>query len=51
MVAVNERQKHKLGEKVLAHFGGDLKGKQIAVWGLAFKPGHRRHPRGARRWC
>jgi UDPglucose 6-dehydrogenase len=39
VVAVNERQKRKLGEKVLAHFGGDLKGRHIAVWGLAFKPG------------
>jgi UDPglucose 6-dehydrogenase len=39
VVAVNERQKKKLGEKVLAHFKGDLKGKRIAVWGLAFKPG------------
>jgi UDPglucose 6-dehydrogenase len=39
VVAVNERQKRKLGEKVLAHFGGDVKGKHIAVWGLAFKPG------------
>jgi UDPglucose 6-dehydrogenase len=39
VVAVNERQKRKLGEKVLAHFGGDIKGKRIAVWGLAFKPG------------
>ena len=39
VVAVNERQKKKLGEKVLAHFGGDVKGKRIAVWGLAFKPG------------
>ena len=39
VVAVNERQKRRLGDKVLAHFGGDLKGKQIAVWGLAFKPG------------
>jgi len=39
VVAVNERQKKKLGEKLLAHFGGDLKGKRIAVWGLAFKPG------------
>src|SRR5262252_2680919 len=39
VVAVNERQKRKLGEKVLAHFGGNLKGKRIAVWGLAFKPG------------
>jgi UDPglucose 6-dehydrogenase len=39
VVAVNERQKKRLGEKVLAHFKGDVKGKQIAVWGLAFKPG------------
>lgn len=39
VVAVNERQKKKLGEKILGHFGKDLKGKRIAVWGLAFKPG------------
>ncbi len=39
VVAVNERQKRRLGEKVSAHFNGDLKGKKIAVWGLAFKPG------------
>jgi UDPglucose 6-dehydrogenase len=39
VVSVNERQKKKLGEKILAHFKGDLKGKRIAVWGLAFKPG------------
>jgi UDPglucose 6-dehydrogenase len=39
VVAVNERQKRKLGERVIAHFGGDLKGRQIAIWGLAFKPG------------
>jgi UDPglucose 6-dehydrogenase len=34
---VNERQKKLLVEKMLAHFG-KLKGKTIAVWGLAFKP-------------
>jgi len=39
VVDVNERQKKRLGEKVIAHFGGDLRGKTIAVWGLAFKPG------------
>src|SRR3954466_378767 len=39
VVAVNERQKQKLGEKVIAHFGGNLAGRRIAVWGLAFKPG------------
>jgi UDPglucose 6-dehydrogenase len=39
VVDVNERQKKKMGEKILAHFNGDLKGKRIAIWGLAFKPG------------
>lgn len=36
--AVNERQKEKLFEKIGAYFGGDLAGRTIAVWGLAFKP-------------
>lgn len=36
--AVNDRQKHRLFEKINAHFKGQLKGKTIAVWGLAFKP-------------
>ncbi len=35
---VNNRQKHRLFEKMSAHFDGDLKGKTIALWGLAFKP-------------
>jgi UDPglucose 6-dehydrogenase len=35
--AVNERQKHRLFEKLNAHFP-DLNGKTIALWGLAFKP-------------
>src|ERR671912_1954533 len=35
--AVNERQKLRLLEKLKRHFGS-LKGKRIAVWGLAFKP-------------
>ncbi|HTR53498.1 MAG TPA: UDP-glucose/GDP-mannose dehydrogenase family protein [Kofleriaceae bacterium] len=34
----NERQKRVLGERVLAHFGGRLDGRRVAVWGLAFKP-------------
>jgi len=34
----NERQKRLLGERILAHFGGSLAGKRIALWGLAFKP-------------
>jgi UDPglucose 6-dehydrogenase len=36
---VNERQKALLADKILRHFGGNLDGKTIAVWGLAFKPG------------
>jgi UDPglucose 6-dehydrogenase len=34
----NLAQKRVLGDKIAAHFGDGLKGKQIAVWGLAFKP-------------
>jgi UDPglucose 6-dehydrogenase len=36
--AVNEAQKDVLGRKILEHFGGDVQGKTIALWGLAFKP-------------
>jgi UDPglucose 6-dehydrogenase len=35
---VNEAQKGVLFQKIHQHFGGDLKGKTIALWGLAFKP-------------
>ena len=35
--AVNERQKTVLFTKIKAHFG-DLRGRTIALWGLAFKP-------------
>ena len=35
---VNTGQKTVLSQKILAHYGGDLKGKTVAVWGLAFKP-------------
>ncbi|MSQ95834.1 MAG: UDP-glucose/GDP-mannose dehydrogenase family protein [Gemmataceae bacterium] len=35
---VNDRQKHVLPNKVRTHYGKDLKGKCLAVWGLAFKP-------------
>src|SRR2546422_5680237 len=34
---VNDTQKERLVEKIAAHFH-DLKGKTIALWGLAFKP-------------
>jgi len=36
--AANERQKAVLADKVVARFGEDLRGRQFAVWGLAFKP-------------
>lgn len=36
--ARNNDQKHILYRKLDRHFSGDLKGKTIAVWGLAFKP-------------
>lgn len=36
--AVNYRQKNTLVEKIKAHFGKNLKGKQFGLWGLAFKP-------------
>ncbi|MEX2181798.1 MAG: UDP-glucose/GDP-mannose dehydrogenase family protein [Gemmatimonadaceae bacterium] len=35
--AANERQKHRLFEKVRDACGGALTGKRIALWGLAFK--------------
>ncbi|HEY8855960.1 MAG TPA: UDP-glucose/GDP-mannose dehydrogenase family protein [Rugosibacter sp.] len=34
----NEVQKHVLAQKIVKHFGEDLSGKKIALWGLAFKP-------------
>ena len=36
--AVNGRQKERLFDKISAHYAGNLTGKTIAVWGLAFKP-------------
>jgi UDPglucose 6-dehydrogenase len=38
VMMVNDRQKTKLIPQLKAYFGGDLKGKTIALWGLAFKP-------------
>ena len=34
----NARQKRRVYDKAVARFGGDLKGRTFAVWGLAFKP-------------
>lgn len=38
VMEVNEKQKMHLIPKIKKHFNNDLKGKKIAVWGLAFKP-------------
>ncbi|HUH73412.1 MAG TPA: UDP-glucose/GDP-mannose dehydrogenase family protein [Chitinophagales bacterium] len=35
---VNENQKLALLPKILEHFNGNIQGKKLAVWGLAFKP-------------
>ena len=35
---VNEYQKTVVFQKLSKHYGGALKGKTIAIWGLAFKP-------------
>lgn len=38
VMAANELQKTVLFDPIRDYFGGDLKGKRIALWGLAFKP-------------
>jgi len=38
VVNVNENQIDLFYKKILKHFNADIKGKTIAVWGLAFKP-------------
>ena len=38
VIEVNDKQKTVLFPKMEQHFDGNLKGKNIAVWGLAFKP-------------
>jgi UDPglucose 6-dehydrogenase len=35
---VNNRQKHRVFDKIKAHYDGKLAGKTIALWGLSFKP-------------
>ena len=35
---VNEAQKSILFEKIMKRFDGNLQGKRVAIWGLAFKP-------------
>jgi UDPglucose 6-dehydrogenase len=36
--AVNDDQKSVLFTKMKKHYGGDLTGKTVAIWGLSFKP-------------
>jgi UDPglucose 6-dehydrogenase len=36
--SVNDRQKRILFEKIRSHFHGNLRGRTLALWGLAFKP-------------
>jgi UDPglucose 6-dehydrogenase len=38
VMEVNEKQKLSLVPRIKKYFNDDLKGKKIAVWGLAFKP-------------
>lgn len=38
VMQVNEAQKTALIPKIKKHYGGSLKGKHFAMWGLAFKP-------------
>jgi UDPglucose 6-dehydrogenase len=38
VMEINQKQKEKMIEPLKNHFDGDLKGKTIAIWGLAFKP-------------
>lgn len=38
VIKVNYEQRARFYQKIYDHFDGDLKGMQIALWGLAFKP-------------
>ena len=38
VISVNDIQKTILADKIINYFNGDLKGKTIGIWGLAFKP-------------
>ncbi|HPQ27856.1 MAG TPA: UDP-glucose/GDP-mannose dehydrogenase family protein [Desulfobacteraceae bacterium] len=37
--AINERQKKVLFTKFSDYFGGNIRGKKAAIWGLSYKPG------------
>lgn len=38
VMEVNATQRTIIFDKIMKHFGNDIRGKRIAVWGLAFKP-------------
>jgi UDPglucose 6-dehydrogenase len=38
VIEVNDNQKLVLADKIINYFDNNLKGKKIAIWGLAFKP-------------
>lgn len=38
VMEVNQDQRTSFSEKIVNFYGGDIKGKKFAVWGLAFKP-------------
>ncbi len=38
VMAVNEKQRVRLIDKILHHFGNNLSGRHFAIWGLSFKP-------------
>jgi UDPglucose 6-dehydrogenase len=38
VMAVNEKQKTIIVPRILDYFGGNIKGRKFALWGLAFKP-------------
>ena len=38
VMSVNQDQKTALMPKILEHYNGEIRGKKVALWGLAFKP-------------
>ena len=38
VMSVNDDQKKILSQRIINYFGGNIEGKTIAMWGLAFKP-------------
>ena len=38
VLRVNDRQRQVLADRLIDYFDGSIQGKQIAIWGLSFKP-------------